>query len=160
MSSIGVGYVPHRIMSKTTLFAIGENIFSAAGPLQACANHSAEFEAAVHAMKELFDDNACEAALLVDASNAFNWTNHQAKLHNISALHNTYRVPVHLFINGKGEIFSLKDKIFSLKGQLRVTPCNGNVCFGSCSEAIIRCLRSNVLDASQVWFVLQSDYCQ
>ena len=73
-------------MSKTTLFAIGENIFSAAGPLQACANHSAEFEAAVHAMKELFDDNACEAALLVDASNAFNWTNRQAKLHNISAL--------------------------------------------------------------------------
>ena len=82
VSSIGIGDVPHWILAKTTLFAI-ENIFSAAGPLQAYANHSAEFEAVVHAMKELFDDNECEAALLVDASNAFNY---HATLHNISAL--------------------------------------------------------------------------
>jgi len=83
VSSIGVGYVPHRIMSKTTLFAIGENIFSTAGPLQACANHSAEVEAAVHAMKELFDNNECEAVLLIDA---FSCINHHTTLHNISAL--------------------------------------------------------------------------
>jgi len=50
----------------------GEDIVSAAGPFQTCAGHAAGSEAAVHAMRELFDDDQCEAALLVDASNAFN----------------------------------------------------------------------------------------
>jgi len=67
-------------------------------------------------MKELFDDNECEAALLVDASNAFNCINHQAALHNISVfcpsfstiLQNTYNAPVRLFVIGEGEIPSLE----------------------------------------------------
>jgi len=60
---IGIGDVPCRIVVK---FVIGEDtdIVSAVGPLQTCAGHAAGSEAAVHVMKELFDDNECEAALL------------------------------------------------------------------------------------------------
>ena len=47
------------------------DIVSAAGPLQTCAGHEAGSEAAVHAMKELFGAATSEAALLVDATNAF-----------------------------------------------------------------------------------------
>ena len=69
-----------------------------------------------YSMKELFDDSECEAALLLDASNAFNCINHHAALHNISVpcptftniLHNTYSTPVQLFIIGEGEIPSLE----------------------------------------------------
>lgn len=45
---------------------------SAAGPMQTCAGHVAGSEAVVHAMRDLFSTADFEAALLVDASNAFN----------------------------------------------------------------------------------------
>ena len=72
---IGIGDVPRRIVSKAVLYAIGDDIVSAAGPLQTCACHEAGSEAAVHAMKELFGAATSEAALLVDATNAFNCVN-------------------------------------------------------------------------------------
>ena len=109
---IGIGDVSRRIVAKAILFVIGDDIVSAAGPLQTCAGHAAGSEAAVHAMREMFGDNECEAALLVDASNAFNRINRQAALHNISMLcssfslilQNTYGAPVRLFVVGEGEI--------------------------------------------------------
>ena len=149
---IGIGDVPRRIVAKATLFVIGEDVVSAAGPLQTCAGHAAGSEAAVHTMKELFDKNECEAALLVDASNAFNCINRQAALHNISVLcpsfstilHNTYGAPVRLFIVGEGEIPSLEgttqgDPLAMAMYALAVVP-------------MIRCLRNDVPAASQVWF--------
>ena len=45
---------------------------SSAGNLQLCAGHAGECEAAVHAMSDIFDEEATEALLLVDAGNAFN----------------------------------------------------------------------------------------
>ena len=47
----------------------------AAGSLQLCAGQDAGCEAAVHAMREIYDDEATEGILLVDASNAFNSLN-------------------------------------------------------------------------------------
>ena len=52
----------------------------------------------------------CEAALLVDASNAFNSINRKAALHNIAilclslstVLHNTYSAMFRLFVTGEG----------------------------------------------------------
>ena len=83
---IDIGDVPRRIIAKSILYAIGDDIALAAGPLQTCAGQSAGSEAAVHAMRAMFDDSDCEAALLVDATNAFNCVNRQAALHNISIL--------------------------------------------------------------------------
>ena len=65
---------------------IGQDIQSAAGPLQSCAGHEAGCEATVHAMKEIQELDETEAILLVDAENAFNTINRQAALHNIKVL--------------------------------------------------------------------------
>ena len=48
---IGIGDVPRRIMVKSILYAIGDDIVLAAGPMQTCVGQSAGCEAAVHAMK-------------------------------------------------------------------------------------------------------------
>ena len=58
----------------------------------------------VHAMKRMFEDDECEAALLVDASNAFicDCTSQYLSAFSI-ILHNTYGTPVHLFVVGEGK---------------------------------------------------------
>ena len=68
-------------------------------------------------MRVIFEDNDTHAALLVDATNAFNLVNRQAALHNISVLctsfstilKNTYGAPIRLFITGEGELASTKE---------------------------------------------------
>ena len=83
---IGIGDVPRRIIAKAILYSVNDDIVSAIGPLQTCAGHAAGSEAAVHAMRDVFDADGGKGALLVDASNAFNSINRQAALHNISVL--------------------------------------------------------------------------
>ena len=82
---IGVGDVPRRIIAKPVLHVLDYDIQLTAGALQTCAGHGAGSEAAIHAMKSIFDDDDTHAALLVDATNAFNLINRQAALHNIYA---------------------------------------------------------------------------
>ena len=98
---IGIGDVPHQIIAKAILFSVGDDV-SAAGPLQTCAGHVAGSEVAVYAMRDMFHSADCEAALLVDASNAFNSINCNTVIHNIlilcpalsTVLHNTYSAAV------------------------------------------------------------------
>ena len=82
----GVGENYHRIIDKAILAVIKYDILEAAGALQLCAGHEAGSEATIHAMRSVFQDEQCEAVLLVDATNAFNSLNHQAALHNIPHL--------------------------------------------------------------------------
>ena len=111
---IGVGEVPRRIIAKAILCIIGGDIEKAAGPLQVCAGQDGGCEAAVHAMRSIFQDADCEGCLLVDATNAFNSINREAALHNVSVLCpslspvliNTYRAPVRMIVVGSGEISS------------------------------------------------------
>ena len=146
---IGIGDASRRIVAKAILFVIGDDIVSAAGPLQTCAGHAAGSEAAVHAMKEMFGDSECEAALFVDASNAFNRINRQAALHNISMLcpsfslilQNTYGAPVCLFVVGEGEIPSTE-------GTTQGDP----LAMALAAVPLIRRLRMTVPGASQAWF--------
>ena len=105
---IGIGEVPRRIIAKSILKVVSNDIQEAAGPLQACAGHEAGCEAAVHAMNEIMSSEETEAILLVDATNAFNTINRQAALHNIgvicpaisTVLNNTYQTSVKLFVTG------------------------------------------------------------
>ena len=70
--------------------------------------HIAGIEAAVHATRAAFGSEESQAALLVDATNAFNTLNRQVALHNIrrlcppiaTILINSYRRPTELFMDG------------------------------------------------------------
>ena len=48
---------------------IGRDIEVAVGPLQVCAGHEGGCEAAVHSMRQIFQDPATEAILLINATN-------------------------------------------------------------------------------------------
>ena len=111
---IGIGEVLRRLMSKCVVQTFREEIKEAAGPLQTCAGFAAGCEAAIHAMKQMYDEEASEGVVLIDASNAFNKMNRGVALHNIQLLCpvistfiiNMYRKPSRLFIPGGGEISS------------------------------------------------------
>ena len=109
MRPIGIGETARRIVGKAILTTIRDDIQEAAGPLQLCAGQEAGCEAAVHAVRQMFESPDTEAAILVDASNAFNSLNRENALRNIqhlcpslsTVLINTYREDVHLFIDGE-----------------------------------------------------------
>ena len=149
---IGVGEVPRRIIAKAILKIIGNDVEEAAGPLQLCAGQDGGCEAAVHAMRRIFQAPETEAVLLVDASNAFNALNRKAALHNISVicpslaqtLINTYQVPVRLFITGSGEIASTEgttqgDPLAMAMYALAITP-------------LIDQLKTKCPEVHQAWF--------
>ena len=106
---ISVGEVVRRIVGKAVLSVIGVEIQQAAGSLQLCAGQPSGCEAAIHALRHIFDDVTTQAALLVDASNAFNNLNRQVALMNIASicpafsriLMNTYRNNATLFVGGE-----------------------------------------------------------
>ena len=107
-----MGEVLGRIIEKTIGWTLYDDTLNAAGPLQASAGRKGGAEAAIHAMKEIYQQDSTEGIILVDASNAFNSMNRQTALHNIqyicpplaTVLKNTYRNPSQLFIRGGDEI--------------------------------------------------------
>ena len=84
------GEVARRIIGKAVLAVICMDIQKATSMLQLCSGQLAGIEAAVHAVSELFHDNASSAALLLDASNAFNNLNRKAALRNIQVFYTCY----------------------------------------------------------------------
>ena len=72
---IGVGEVLRRIIGRCVMRVTKQDVMKAAGNLQLCAGQQAGAEAAIHAMQDIYNDEECEAVLLVDASNAFNTLN-------------------------------------------------------------------------------------
>ena len=73
-----------RILGKAILATLGDEIQEAEGALQVCAGQQAGCEAAVHAMRMIFEDPNTEAILLVDTTNAFNTLNRKVALLNIN----------------------------------------------------------------------------
>ena len=79
-----------------------------------CSGQKAGGEAAIHAMRRVFESEEAEAVLLVDASNAFNSINGQALLHNTRVIctafstyvTNCYRRSARLFVIGGVELTS------------------------------------------------------
>jgi len=69
---IGVGETVRRILAKAILSILRQDILNASGCLQLCAGQWGGCEAAVHAMRGLFNRKDTDGILLVDASNAFN----------------------------------------------------------------------------------------
>ena len=98
-----------RIVGKAALQVFGHNVQRVAGTVQLCAGQPMRLEAAIHAMTRIFDEDSCEAILMVDASNAFNCLNRNAALHNAeqlcpalaTLLKNTYGRAADLFVDGE-----------------------------------------------------------
>ena len=109
---IVVGEVLRRITGKCVIKVLKGDVIEASGSLQVCAGHKSGSEAAVHAMRTIFEADETDAILLIDATNAFNSLNRAAALHNIRVVCptmatyaiNTYREPARLFITGGKEI--------------------------------------------------------
>jgi hypothetical protein len=80
---IGIGKVLRRIVGKAILSVIKPDILNSARNLQLCASQASGCEAAVHAVKDIFDAHSTDAALLIDTDNAFNSLNRAVLLHNI-----------------------------------------------------------------------------
>lgn len=117
---IGIGETFRRIIAKTIMVTVKEDIKSCAGSLQVCAGQESGAEAAIHAMKSIFESDDTDCVLLVDATNAFNTLNRQATLHNArllcpsiaTALINTYRCNVMMYVIGSEVIqSSLKETL-------------------------------------------------
>ena len=67
---VGVGEVLRRILGKNVAGFFKEEIKETADPFQVCAGHSADSEAAIHAMSQVFIEEGTDGILLIDVGNA------------------------------------------------------------------------------------------
>ena len=147
---IGVGETSRRIIGKAILSALMLDIQESAGSLQLCAGQQAVCEAAVHAMRQLFNDDDLHAVLLVDATNAFNTLNRLAALLNIHSLcpllakilTNTYMSDVQLYIDG--------ETLYSCERMTQGDPL-AMAMYGIGILPLVNQLNSH--SATQVWYV-------
>ena len=145
---IGIGEVARRIVAKAVLTILRTDIQEAAGSLQLCAGQISGVEAAVHAIHDSFNSENCQAALLIDATNAFNCLNREAALHNIrhlcssfsTILINTYCSPTELFVDGS--------TILSQEGTTQGDP----LAMPMYALGILPLIQRSSVDVNQVWY--------
>ena len=142
---IGIGETVRRIIAKSVLSVIRGDIQDAAGTVQLCAGQISGTEAAVHAVRTLFERDETETVMLVDASNAFNSLNRQVALANTlrplaTVLINTYREPTELFVGG--------EVLFSREGTTQGDPL-AMAMYAIATVHLINKLRGN---ATQIWY--------
>ena len=149
---IGVGEILRRIIGKAIGWVLNSDIQEAAGPLQASAGLKGGAEAAIHVMRDIFNEESTDGVILVDASNAFNSLNRQVALHNIqyicppfaTVLINTYRMSSRLFVTGGREISSQEG-----------TTQGDNLAmafYGLATKPLLEQLKIRVNKIKQVWF--------
>ena len=104
---IGVGEVLGRINGRTIVSCIQTGLKQLGGNQQLCMGQRCGIEHAIHSLRRNFDEN--KAALLIDATNAFNLLNRKLALENIqiifpalfNAVKNSYSSALPLYVNGK-----------------------------------------------------------
>ena len=134
-----------RIIRRSVIRFCRPKIQLGCGTLQNFCRDNSGVEASIHAMKEIFDSDDCEAAMLVDADNAFNRLNRAAALENIqhtcpalaTYFWNTYSTPSQLFLSGGKCILSQEgttqgdngaSTIYSLSTKPLVNKLKGGNC--------------------------------
>ena len=148
---IGVGEVLRRIVGKTIAWSLNDEIQEAVGPLQVSSGLKGGAEAAIHAMREVFEADNTDGVILVDASNAFNNLNRQVALHNVRylcppislTLINTYREPARMFMTGGKEIMSTE-------GTTQGDPLAMQF-YALGTNPLLKLLQAWVPEISQVW---------
>ena len=144
--------VLRRILAKSILRVTSDDVMEACGFLIKCSGLPAEIEAAVHAMKRLYEDATTEGVILVDAKNAFNCLNRQAALHNVrhlcpslaTTLLNCYQDDARLFVSGGGELSSAE-------GTTQGDPLS-MVFYARATLPFVRHLRTTHANIRQLWY--------
>ena len=148
---IGIGEVLRRIMGKAVVMLLKPDILDSVGPLQLSAGQEGGCEAACHAMSDIFEEEACQGVLLIDATNAFNSLNRTTALLNIRHtcpefsvyLINTYRRPSKLFLPGG-------DHISSKEGTTQGDNCASG--FYSISTILMIRELAQITNIKQIWY--------
>ena len=170
---IGVGEVIRRIIGKCVMNVAKGDVVEASGSLQLCAGQKAGSEAAIHAMHTVFEADDTDAALLIDASNAFNALNRATALHNIRVLCpviavyaiNTYRKSARLFITGGKEILSAEGTtqgdplamgLYALSVQPLITSLGVASSTKQCWFADDACGAGSILEIKKWWDALNT----
>ena len=83
---MGIGQTACRILAKAAIAVIRPDIQEATGSVQLCAGQIAGVESAIHAVHDYFRQEGTEAALFVDASNAFNSLNYNGALRTVTSV--------------------------------------------------------------------------
>ena len=158
---IGIGEVLRRIVGKAIMMHLKPDIVESAGPTQTCSGVAGGIEAAIHAMRDVFNNDDTEAMILVDAKNAFNSLNRTASLQNMPVicpefstyLINTYREPARLYITGSNGQY-----ILSKEGSTQGDNCAMSM-YGCSTRPLVDYLAKDepyltagVPKAKQVWY--------
>ena len=149
---IGIGETLRRIVGKSVAKVTGKDVQLAGGLLQTCTGLEAGIEAAIHAMARTWEDEGCEAVLLVDAENAFNSLNRAAALHNTSRrcpslhryLQNSYQEPAKLHL-GDGSFILSKEGVTQGDNEAMAI-------YAISTRGLQDDLRTAEPDVTQVWF--------
>ncbi len=130
---IGIGEILHRIVAKAIVKTVNKDVVEATTPIQICSGIPSGVEAAVYAVRAIYDNPSTECVLLVDAANAFNSMNRNVALKNIQVtcpqfstfMINTYRAPAQLHVCNSDK--TLYSKEGTTQGDVGAMP------FYSCS---------------------------
>ena len=99
---IGVGEVLRQVMGKVVMNAFSEDVTTTSSDAHVCGRSSGN-EAAIHAMRRMFQHENSDAVILVDAADALNNLNQKVFL---VVLLVCYSVPARLFVSGGLELTS------------------------------------------------------
>ena len=95
MQPIGAGEVLRRVTGKAIIMIFKKDITDAARPLQLSAGQEAGAEAAIHATRDIFENEDTEAVLLIDAENVFSSINQKVILHHLNFISTiSLRIPL------------------------------------------------------------------
>ena len=144
-----MGESVRHILRKAVIQVIGPEVMKVASSSQLCAGQDGGCEAAVHAVRRLFESSHCEAVLLIDVGNVFNFLNRHTALRNVlnqcpalaTIAINCYRLDVPLFING--------EVILSSEGTTQEDPLAMAI-YAIGILPLIHCLNHQL--CTQVWY--------
>ena len=116
---IGIGEVLRRITGKVVVTHFRTEIVTSVGSLQVCAGQEDGCKFIIQAMQATYEDETCEAVLLVDASNALNSINRNVFLHNVAIICPTITIYVK-------NCYSLHSR-HSIIGGNEIRSCEGTI---------------------------------
>ena len=119
---IAIGKTSRRIIGKTILAIVKDDVKEVAGSIQLCAGQEAGCEAGVRAMKSILENEETEAAILVYASNAFNFLNRQTALINCHYLCPSIATILTNMYRGEGKLFIEDQFLLSCEGTMQGDP--------------------------------------